>query len=76
MEQGQICAEEMETRPMKKFNIQLQYGEHIFNKFIRADSMREALLIIMIDVKQELYMRDIGTINVSRPTKFLMKVES
>lgn len=59
---------------MRKFNIQLQYGEHIFSKFIRADSMREALLIIMIDVKQELYMRDIGHINVSRPTKFIMKV--
>lgn len=59
---------------MKNFLIHLQYGEHTFKRGIRAKTIREALLDTMIFVKQELYMRDIGHIIVSRPSKTIVKV--
>lgn len=61
---------------MKKYTIQLQYGEHTFKRVLAERSIRAALMNTMIFIKQELYMRDIGHIQVSRPTKMTVKVEN
>ena len=59
---------------MRNINIQLQYGEHTFNRIVRAASIRAAFLEVMVFVKQELYLRDIGHVIVSRPSKLIVKV--
>ena len=59
---------------MRKYTIELQYGEHSFRRVLASKSISNALLDTMIFVKQEMQMRHLDDIRVARPTKTLVKV--
>lgn len=59
---------------MRKYDITLSYGEHSFRRVVQSDSVGHALLDTLIFTKQEVLMRSLDHILVTRPTKSIIKV--